>query len=126
VVTANQDADRLLSAGSILKEAYYAFDYPVAAGRAHSDRYSDCPSQPLTPKQTKARRSMNKSALRVTKWLGDIPVEACCTLCPSTLFRAASTHHRPQKAEYQEQLQRAFDRHVRDAHTGEGPGLPAE
>ena len=33
-----------------------------------------------------------------------------------TLFHAASAHHRPQKAEYVERLQRAFDSHVADCH----------
>jgi hypothetical protein len=85
----------------------------AAAGRAHSDRYSDCPARPLR------KIEMTKSTLRVTKWLGDIPLEGSCTLCPAVLFRVASTHHRPQKAEYQEQLQRAFDRHVKDVHMPE-------
>lgn len=59
---------------------------------------------------------MKKPAMRVTKWLGDIPIEGCCTLCPDSHFRAASTHHRPLKAEYSDQLQRAFDRHIADCH----------
>jgi hypothetical protein len=59
---------------------------------------------------------MKKAALRVTKWLGDIPIEARCTLCPESHFRAASTHHRPQKAEYSELLQREFNRHVAEFH----------
>jgi len=66
---------------------------------------------------------MKKATLRVTKWLGDIPVEGCCTLCPGTLFRAASVHHRPQKAEYIESLQRAFDHHVADCHREELPAI---
>src|SRR5450631_4763819 len=65
--------------------------------------------------------AMKKPMLRVTKWLGDIPVEGCCTLCPGSLFHAASGHHRPQKAEYTERLQRAFDRHVADCHQREAP-----
>jgi hypothetical protein len=59
---------------------------------------------------------MKKPTLRVTKWLGDIPVEARCTLCPDSRFTVASTHDRPQKAEYSEQLQRAFDHHVAECH----------
>jgi hypothetical protein len=43
-------------------------------------------------------------------------------LCPTAIFRAASTHHRPEKADYQEKLQRAFDRHVKDAHANESGG----
>ena len=64
-------------------------------------------------------RAMKKPALRVTKWLGDIPIEARCSLCPETLFHAASAHHRPQKAEYIERLQRACDSHVADCHREE-------
>jgi hypothetical protein len=60
-------------------------------------------------------------ALRVTKWLRDIPIEGSCTLCPETLFRAASTHHRPQRAEYTDRLQQAFDRHVADLHSERTP-----
>jgi hypothetical protein len=62
---------------------------------------------------------MKKPTLRLTKWLGDIPVEGCA-LCPETLFRAASSH-RPQKAEYNESLQRAFDRHLADCHQAKTP-----
>jgi hypothetical protein len=59
---------------------------------------------------------MKKPFLRVTKWLGDIPVEAICALCPDAVFRVASVHHRPNKTEYTEQLQRSFNRHVQDIH----------
>ena len=45
------------------------------------------------------QETMKKPALRVTKWLGDIPIEGRCSMCPETLFHAASSHHRPQKAE---------------------------
>jgi hypothetical protein len=64
---------------------------------------------------------MKKPVLRVTKWLGDIPIEGRCSLCPNTLFHAASSHHRPQKAEYIERLQRAFDSHVADLHSEQTP-----
>ena len=37
-------------------------------------------------------------------------------MCPESVFRAASEHHRPQKAEYSDLLQRAFDRHVALCH----------
>ncbi|MGA2353629.1 MAG: hypothetical protein ABSG02_03980 [Terriglobales bacterium] len=60
---------------------------------------------------------MKKPALRVTKWLKDIPVEGCCSLCPESHFQVSSPHHRPQKAEYIQKLQRAFDRHVADCHS---------
>ena len=64
---------------------------------------------------------MKKPALRVTRWLRDIPIEGCCTACPDSLFRVASTHHRPQKIVYSELLQREFDRHVADSHAKSDP-----
>jgi hypothetical protein len=60
--------------------------------------------------------SMKKPSLRVTKWLGDIPVEGSCTSCPQVTFRAISTHHRPNQHEYQEKLIRAFDLHFKEFH----------
>jgi hypothetical protein len=62
---------------------------------------------------------MKKPTLRVTKWLGDIPVEAVCTACPATSFRAQSSSHRPNREEYQKSLQTQFDAHYKAAH-GEG------
>lgn len=59
---------------------------------------------------------MKKPILRVTKWLKDIPIEGCCSLCPGRLFQVASSHHRPEKTEYIERLQQAFDRHVEETH----------
>src|SRR5260370_40954884 len=57
-------------------------------------------------------RAMKKSALRVTKWLGDVPIETRCSLCPETVCHAASPHHGPQKADYIESYQRAFGARV--------------
>jgi hypothetical protein len=63
---------------------------------------------------------MKKPFLRVTKWLGDIPVEAECAACPSEpKFRVASASHRPTREEYSMQLQRAFDHHLKMVHTPE-------
>jgi hypothetical protein len=62
------------------------------------------------------RNGMKKPALRVTKWLRDIPVEGCCNMCPDVVFRAETAHHRPEKAKYCELLQRAFDHHVANCH----------
>jgi hypothetical protein len=59
---------------------------------------------------------MKKPTLRVTKWLKDIPVEAGCTFCPSVLFRAETTSHRPNREEYQKSLQAQFDEHLKMAH----------
>jgi hypothetical protein len=60
---------------------------------------------------------MKKPSLHVTKWLGDIPVEAECTACPAAgKFRATSASHRPNREEYRKQLERAFDHHLKSAH----------
>jgi hypothetical protein len=60
-----------------------------------------------------------KPVVRVTKWLGDIPVEAQCTWCPEALFRAQGSGHRPNREEYQASLQAQFDEHCRVAHAGD-------
>jgi len=67
---------------------------------------------------------MKKPALRVTKWLGDIPVEAHCTACPNLVFRAQGSGHRPERAEYQRSLQAQFDGHCKAEHalTQDGEG----
>ena len=62
---------------------------------------------------------MKKPFLRVTKWLGTIPVEAECTACSDAKFQGQSLSHRPNLAEYQEALQRAFDHHVKAVHSVE-------
>jgi hypothetical protein len=60
---------------------------------------------------------MKKPSLHVTKWLGDIPVEAECTSCSAWKFHATSTSHRPNREEYRKQLERAFDHHFKSVHT---------
>jgi hypothetical protein len=62
---------------------------------------------------------MKKPTLRVTKWLGDIPVEAICTFCNGVSFRAQTPSHRPNREEYQRSLQAQFDDHARLAHPAE-------
>ena len=62
---------------------------------------------------------MKKPFLRVTKWLGNIPVEAECTACTGAKFQAHSSGHRPNLAEYQKALQSEFDRHVKAVHSHE-------
>ena len=63
---------------------------------------------------------MKKPFLRVTKWLGDIPVEAGCASCDAeTRFRVTPTSHRPNREEYSNQLQRAFDQHCKVVHASE-------
>jgi hypothetical protein len=59
---------------------------------------------------------MKKPSLHVTKWLGDIPVEIDCTACPEWRFRVTSSSHRPNREEYSQQLQRAFDQHFKIVH----------
>ena len=65
---------------------------------------------------------MKKPFIRVTKWLGDIPVEAECTSCADVKFQARSTSHRPSREEYRKVLQREFDHHCRTVHSGEDAG----
>lgn len=62
---------------------------------------------------------MKKPTIRVTKWLRDIPVEATCTACPDSVFRADSQSHRPSREEYQRSLQTQFDAHCKMAHLQE-------
>jgi hypothetical protein len=62
---------------------------------------------------------MKKPFLCVTKWLGDIPVEAECRACTDTKFQVASTSHRPTKEEYQSALQREFNHHLKTVHASE-------
>lgn len=60
---------------------------------------------------------MKQPTLRVTKWLGDIPVEAECTSCRAEeKFRVTSIGHRPNREEYSKQLQLAFDHHFKTVH----------
>jgi len=59
---------------------------------------------------------MKKPTLRVTKWLGDIQVEAQCTACPAVAFKARGSGHRPNREEYQRSLQEQFDEHYKTEH----------
>jgi hypothetical protein len=49
--------------------------------------------------------------IRVTKWLGDIPVEATFTACSTVSFSAEDSTHRPNREEYRKSLQAQFDEH---------------
>jgi hypothetical protein len=60
---------------------------------------------------------VKKPTVRVTKWLGDIPVEAACTFCPNVSFLAPGSTHRPNREEYQRSLQSQFDEHCKLAHS---------
>ena len=59
---------------------------------------------------------MKKPAIRVRKWLGDIPVEAFCSECSDVTFKATGSSHRPNREEYQKSLQAQFDEHLRSVH----------
>jgi hypothetical protein len=59
---------------------------------------------------------MKKPAIRVTKWLGDIPVEGGCRACPGVVFRAKGSGHRPRREEFQKSMQAQFDEHCRAVH----------
>ncbi len=60
---------------------------------------------------------MQKPVIRVTKWLGDIPVEAHCSACAGVEFKAKGVGHRPSRKEYQKSLQQQFDAHCKATHT---------
>ena len=60
---------------------------------------------------------MKKPGLHVTKWLGDIPVEAHCAACAAVSFKAQGASHRPNREEYQKSLQSQFDAHCKDVHS---------
>jgi hypothetical protein len=59
---------------------------------------------------------MKKPSLRVTKWLGDIPVGGECTACPTVRFERGPISHRPNREEYRHTLQQEFDRHFKNVH----------
>jgi hypothetical protein len=42
----------------------------------------------LFAQSSRSSSHMKKPTIRVTKWLSDIPVEACCSACPAVSFRA--------------------------------------
>ena len=62
---------------------------------------------------------MKKPFMRVTKWLGDIPVEARCTSCPATMFKAQGSGHRTNREEYKKSLEAQFEAHMANVHKSE-------
>jgi hypothetical protein len=62
---------------------------------------------------------MKRPSLRVSKWLGDIPVEGECTACAGVRFNVRPISHRPNREEYGKSLQSAFDAHLKNVHFGE-------
>ena len=67
-----------------------------------------------------------RPALRGTKWLGTIPVEAECTACAGVKFKAVFESHRPSQDEAMRSLQQQFDEHFQQAHAAQvsGDSLP--
>jgi hypothetical protein len=63
---------------------------------------------------------MKNPTIRVTKWLGDIPVEAGCSACPAVVFRAKGSGHPPNREEFQKSIQAQFDKHRKTAHSLSG------
>ncbi len=59
---------------------------------------------------------MKKLTIRITKWLGDIPIEACCSSCPAFTIKAKGTGHRPNREEFQKSIQAQFDEHCKAVH----------
>lgn len=70
---------------------------------------------------------MKRPFLRVSRWLGDIPVEGECTACAGVRFNVRAISHRPNREEYQKSLQSAFRAHLKNAHCSEAvPGAARE
>lgn len=65
----------------------------------------------------KTEGRLRTPVIRVTKWLGDIPVEAVCSSCSNVSFRAQGSSHRPNRQEYQMSLQSQFDAHCKSEHS---------
>ncbi len=59
---------------------------------------------------------MQKPSLRITKWMGNIPVEGGCTSCADVNLKVESTTHRPIREEYQTALEAAFELHFKQVH----------
>jgi hypothetical protein len=57
-----------------------------------------------------------RPTLRGTKWLGTIPVEAACSVCPEVKFKASFGTHRPNLPECTKSLQQQFEAHLKQAH----------
>jgi len=62
---------------------------------------------------------MKKPTISVTKWLGEIPVEAGCSACTGVVFRPKGSGHRPNREEFQKSIQAQFDAHRKAVHSRE-------
>lgn len=59
--------------------------------------------------------------LRITRWLGNVPVEAECSACANATFRISEWNsgepfHQPDRQHYQDILQLRFDLHLVNVH----------
>lgn len=68
---------------------------------------------------------MKKPSLRVSKWMGTIPVEGECTACAGVRFNVRPTSHRPNRLEYEKSLQSAFGAHYKNVHLREDASAAA-
>jgi hypothetical protein len=59
---------------------------------------------------------VQKPILKLTKWLGDIPIQGECSVCLSLETFATVPAARPDRTDCMEQLERAFARHVAEFH----------
>ena len=65
--------------------------------------------------------STEEPRLRVTKWLGSVPVEAECTACGDAIFKveewdSGEPLQKPDRQHYHDILQYGFDKHCAAAH----------
>jgi hypothetical protein len=66
--------------------------------------------------------------MRVTKWFGDVPLEAECSACAVMRLKVAEWNsgeplHQPDRQHYQDILQQAFELHCKTAHGARGEKL---
>ena len=69
--------------------------------------------------ESEAMKRMKKPTLRVTKCLGDIPIEANCTACSDLSFKAKTAtncNSSADRKECQSSLQSQFDAHFKATH----------
>jgi hypothetical protein len=59
---------------------------------------------------------VNQPSLKLTKWLGDIPIHGECSFCLSLETFSTVPAAKPDRADCMEQLERAFARHVGEFH----------
>jgi hypothetical protein len=60
--------------------------------------------------------TISSPSLRITKWMGNIPVEGGCTSCADVNLKVQATTHRPALEEYRTALAAAFELHFKHVH----------